>query len=101
MPFNLEEFKKIWSIQEKTKQEMDNTMKRVNKGFERANKGFEGGTLVTQEEVVKLKKLLWRDLVYLDAHGFRNFIGTEAEPIVDRMWAEVQDLRSKLTKQIY
>jgi hypothetical protein len=64
-------------------------------------KGFEGGTLVTQEEVVKLKKLLWRDLVYLETHGFRNFIGEEAEPIVDRLWQEVQDLRSKLTKQIY
>jgi hypothetical protein len=66
----------------------DDTMKRVNKGFE-------GGTLVTQLEVNDMKEWCY------DASPGVNSGGDKAEKFVDRLWAEVQDLRSKLTKQIY
>lgn len=56
---------------------------------------------ITEEEVQKLKELINRDNTYLYVHGFKKLICEDAEPIVDRMWQEIQILRSVLEKQIY
>lgn len=67
----------------------------------RANEPYDPKNVVSEEEVKKLKELINRDNAYLHIHGFKSFIFEEAEPIVDRMWEEIQNLRAILEKQTY
>ena len=77
MVFDIKEFIAHDFFGMKTKQEYIMT---------RRNIGFEGGNQVTQEEIDKMHE---------------NGDPWESTKLVDRMWQEVQDLRSVLKKQIY
>lgn len=69
--------------------------------MDRVNDPFTGGTHTTEEDVNKIKDAICYNDTFVMVHGMTRFPNHEALPLVDRMWQEIQDLRSILTKQIY